>query len=204
MPVSGITSPARTLIPMAGHPTFPQSHAASCPLWDWTSWMENKWALSPAHSTSYNVCRFFNLTMPVKPKQDPEQCTQLTSQEMTGFSSVSHMPCCTVTDISYTPFDRHKLISLRNCRMRPYWQPSGETGPKQWCRLKSQKMWFHRCANVYPNCRKTCMTVSTSINSWLCNTNLHLNPTNSSGFHFCASTSRICLYNCPWCPLETR
>lgn len=130
MPVSGIVSPAWTLIPMADHPTFPQSHAASCPLWGWTSWMENKWVLSAAHSTSYDVCRFLNLTMPVKPKQDPEQRTQLTSQEMTGFSSVSHMPRCTVTDISYTLFDRHKLISLWNCKMRPDWQPKWWNWPE--------------------------------------------------------------------------
>lgn len=105
-------------------------HVLSCPLWGWTSWMENKWALSAAQSTSYDVCRFFNLTMPVKPKQDPEQCTQLTSQEMTGFSSVSHMPRFTVTDISYTLFDRHKLISLWNCKMRPDWQPKWWNWPE--------------------------------------------------------------------------
>lgn len=66
MPVSGIIIPAWTLVSMAGHPTFPQYHAASCPLWDWTSWMENKWALSAAHSTSYNVCRFFNYASQAK------------------------------------------------------------------------------------------------------------------------------------------
>lgn len=130
MPVSGIITPAWALVSMAGHPTFPQSHAASCPLWDWTSWTENKWELSAAHSTSYDVCRFFNFTMPAKPKQDPEQRTQLTAQEMMGFSSVSHMPRCTVTDISYTLFDRHKLTSLRNCRMRPDWQPKWWNQPK--------------------------------------------------------------------------
>lgn len=81
---------------------------------------------------------------------------------------------------------------------------SGETSPKQWCQPKSQKMWFHRCASVYLNCRKACFIVRTLINSWLCNTNLHLNPTNTAS-HFCPSISRISFCNCPWCvPLKSR
>lgn len=66
-------------------------------------------------------------------------------------------------------------------------------------------MWFHRCASVYLSCRKTCFIVSTLINSWLHNMNLHLNPTNSSGSHLCPSTSRISFSNCPLCmALESR
>lgn len=203
MPVSGIVSPAWTLIPMADHPTFPQSHAASCPLWDWTSWMGNKRALSAAHSTSYDVCRFFNLTMPVKPKQDPEQRTHPKKwRDFLLFHTCHVVQWQIFHTLSLTDINS---LACETARWDQTGSQSGETGPKQWRRLKSQKMWFHRCANVYLNCRKTCMTVSTLINSWLCNTSLHLNPTNSSGFHFCASTSRICLCNCPWCvPLESR
>lgn len=120
-PVSlpGIVTPAQILISMADHPTLPQPHVAPHSLWGWTSQMENKGALSAEHSISCVVCRLLHLTAPVWPEQDSEQCTQLASQEMVGFFTVSCVPRCAVTDTSYTHFERHKLTSLRNRRTRP-------------------------------------------------------------------------------------
>lgn len=59
-PVSllGIITPAQTVISTTDHPAFPQPHAAPPPLSDWTSWMENEWALSAEHNISYVASGF--------------------------------------------------------------------------------------------------------------------------------------------------